>query len=207
MQGRHLMNRMLLSALAAVACAGPVRAQTASADPAGVEFFEKNIRPVLSEKCYACHSGQAKTLKGNLRLDSWEGISKGGDSGNPAIVAGNAEKSPLLTAIRYTDKGSGDHDPLLMPPKKGGKEQKLADAVIDDFQQWIAAGAPHPASFEKPPAEVAIAATAKGKDHWAFKKPVAVDPPARSRRTRRRGGCRRSPRVRAPWTRSARPGT
>src|SRR5947207_956968 len=77
-----------------------------------VDFFERKIRPVLIAECYKCHSAQAEKLKGGLHLDSREGMLKGGDSGHPAISPGNAEKSPLIEAIRY-----GNPD-LQMPPKK-----------------------------------------------------------------------------------------
>jgi hypothetical protein len=40
--------------------------------PDGIEFFEKKIRPVLAERCYACHSANAKPLMGRLLLDSRE---------------------------------------------------------------------------------------------------------------------------------------
>ena len=49
----------------------------------GLAFFEKRIRPVLVEKCYKCHSANSEKLKGKLRLDTREGIRKGGESGHP----------------------------------------------------------------------------------------------------------------------------
>ena len=52
-----------------------------------LEFFEKRIRPLLSEHCYKCHSAQSEKLKGGLRLDGRELLLKGGDSG-PAVVPG-----------------------------------------------------------------------------------------------------------------------
>src|SRR3954453_9591945 len=55
------------------------------ADP-GIEFFEKNVRPILTERCLECHSA-AKKVKGGLHLDSREGWVKGGDTG-PALVPG-----------------------------------------------------------------------------------------------------------------------
>src|SRR5438045_1965611 len=67
------------------------------------EFFEKKIRPVLVERCYPCHSLGAEKLKGELLLDSKAGMLKGGDSGKPAIVPGNAATSRLIEAIRYTN--------------------------------------------------------------------------------------------------------
>ena len=46
-----------------------------------VDFFESKVRPVLIQHCFACHSQQAKSIKGSLRLDSLEGMLRGGDSG------------------------------------------------------------------------------------------------------------------------------
>ena len=58
------------------------------------DFFEKKIRPILVEHCYKCHSTRSKRLKADLRLDSREGLVKGGDSG-PAIVVGKPDESSL----------------------------------------------------------------------------------------------------------------
>ena len=77
--------------------AAPVVA--AELKPGELEFFEKKVRPVLVERCYSCHSEEAKKLKGNLRLDTKEGWSKGGDLG-PAIVPGEPEKSPFVRAVK-----------------------------------------------------------------------------------------------------------
>src|SRR5213594_1365495 len=74
------------------------------------DFFEKKIRPLLAENCYKCHSAQSEKLKGGLLLDTREGLLKGGDTG-PAIVPGDAERSLLIKAVRYTDKD------LRMPHK------------------------------------------------------------------------------------------
>src|SRR5437870_12897008 len=100
------------------------------------DFFEKKIRPVLVERCYKCHSASAEKVKGGLLLDSSEGMLKGGESGKPAVVAGDVEKSRLIEAIRYTN------DDLQMPPKKAGG--KLSDEQIADFIAWINLGAPAP---------------------------------------------------------------
>ena len=78
--------RMLLlglcGALSAFARAGPT-------DPAGAEFFEKKVRPVLSANCLACHGPEKQ--KAGLRLDSRAVMLTGGDSG-PAIVPGHPEE-------------------------------------------------------------------------------------------------------------------
>ena len=57
-----------------------------------VDFFEQKIRPVLTRKCYECHSGDAAKAKGHLVLDTRAGLRKGGDSG-PAIVPGRPNES------------------------------------------------------------------------------------------------------------------
>src|SRR2546428_170835 len=101
-----------------------------------IEFFEKKIRPVLAEICYKCHSASSEKLKGELLLDSKEGMLKGGESGKPAIVPGDADKSRLIEAIRYRNED------LQMPPKKAGG--KLSDEQIGDFVTWVNMGAPDP---------------------------------------------------------------
>src|SRR5688500_13630557 len=106
---------LLVSGL--LACAATARgaapAPAANSDPAGVEYFEKHIRPVLVEKCYKCHSDEArqnKQLKGDLLLDTREATLKGGENG-AVIVPGDPEKSRLIAALRFIDPD------LQMPPK------------------------------------------------------------------------------------------
>lgn len=122
----------------------------------GLAFFEKKIRPVLVEKCYKCHSANSEKLKGELQLDTREGIRKGGESGH-AVVPKNLNDSLLIEAIRYEDEDTA------MPPK-----EKLPATVIADFEKWIMIGAPDPrennAAIEKPNWE-------NSKNHWSFKAP------------------------------------
>lgn len=99
-------------------------------DKAGVNYFEKNIRPVLVKHCYECHSADADELGGNLLLDTRAGSRKGGDMG-AAVVPKQPAKSLLLSAIQYND--------LEMPP-----DEQLPDEVIAHFRRWIAMGAPDP---------------------------------------------------------------
>src|SRR5437899_4277332 len=72
--------------------------RAADLSPAETQFFESKIRPILSDKCYKCHSGQAEKVRGSLLLDSKEGVLKGGETG-PAIVPGDPEKSLLIKAV------------------------------------------------------------------------------------------------------------
>ncbi len=126
---------------------------------------------MLVDSCYKCHSATAKKLKGKLKLDSWEGMAKGGESGKASVVPGDPDKSLLIVAIRYTDKDTADHDALLMPPEKDDKPQKLADAVIKDFEDWVKMGAPYPKDAPAPQSQ--SAGPPSPHEHWAFVKPVA----------------------------------
>src|SRR5208283_890005 len=124
-------------------------------------FFEKSIRPVLVRECYTCHSANAEKVKGGLKLDSHEGLLKGGKTG-PAIVPGNAKDSLLLQAIKHADED------LKMPPKK-----KLADDIIADFEKWIAMGAPDPRDGSATVKKGAIDIE-QGRKFWAFQPPTKV---------------------------------
>src|SRR5947207_1987930 len=104
----------------------------------GAEIFEARIRPVLAAKCFACHSSKLKSPMGSLTLDTKAGTRKGGATG-PVIVPGKPAESRLLQALRYSD-------PHLQMPPTG----KLSDAVIADFEQWIAAGAVDPREEASP---------------------------------------------------------
>ena len=116
---------LLMGALATVTAQTPTKPAT----PDSLAFFEKNIRPVLAEKCLSCHG--EKSQSASLRLDSRAALLKGGDKG--AIVdLTNPEKSHLLEALRYT--GS-----IKMPPSG-----KLPAQVVADFTAWLTMGAPWP---------------------------------------------------------------
>src|SRR4029079_16927132 len=73
-------------------------------------FFESKIRPVLATNCVECHG--ATKASGGLRLDSREGLLKGGDTG-PAVVPGSVEQSLLSIAIKHDE-----NEFVQMPPKK-----------------------------------------------------------------------------------------
>ncbi|MFM8471561.1 MAG: DUF1549 domain-containing protein, partial [Limisphaerales bacterium] len=107
------------------------RAFSGAPTPAQVEFFEKNIRPVLAGECYECHSSAKK--KGGLALDTREGLLKGGESG-PALVPGQPDSSLLLQALRHTH-------PTIKMPKNGAK---LDARIVANFAEWIRQGAPDP---------------------------------------------------------------
>ena len=126
-----------------------------SDDAAGIAFFESKIRPVLVERCYECHSSQAKKLRGGLRLDTRTGTRDGGDGG-PAVVPGNVDESLLFSAI------SAAKDAVPMPP-----EGRLPESVVADFRRWIKIGAPDPRDGKS--TGVAATKSAGGLDWWALR--------------------------------------
>jgi hypothetical protein len=147
------------------AALGHLLGGTAAGDGgAEVAFFEQKIRPVLAEHCYKCHSSRAKKVRGRLRLDSREGVRKGGDRG-PAVVPGDVAASLLIKALRY--------DELQMPPTG-----KLPESVIADFEAWIRRGAADPRDAGIAPAGPRPVDVEAGKRFWAFQPPQRHAPPA-----------------------------
>jgi dienelactone hydrolase/Ca2+-binding EF-hand superfamily protein len=133
----------------------------------GIAFFEKNIRPVLADKCYKCHSAAGESIKGGLTLDTREGIRSGGESG-AAVVPGDLSKSLLIEAVRYANKE------IQMPPQKQGG--KLPEAVIANFEKWVQMGAPDPRDGGGAKVAKSSIDIEKGREHWAFQpvKKIAV---------------------------------
>ncbi len=148
----------------ALLTAGPLLSVADEPSKEGLEFFEKNVRPILAEHCYECHSIEKGSSKGGLILDSRDGMLKGGDQG-PAVVPGNVAKSLLLLAVHY-----GDPEIAMPPKKKGGK---IADAKIAALEKWVKMGAPAPVGN----GNKLTGLTEKAKQHWAYQPLKAVTPP------------------------------
>ena len=110
--------------------------------------FNRDIRPILSENCYACH-GPGKQEAG-LRLDSAEAAGRELDSGARAIVAGDAKGSEMVSRIWATDPD------IVMPPPHSNRS--LSDPQKSLLERWIQEGAEY-------------------KQHWAFMPPVRATPP------------------------------
>jgi hypothetical protein len=106
------------------------------ANAAGIEFFEKQIAPILKRRCYECHSHESGKAKGGLVLDSRHGWKKGGSEG-PAIVPGKPGESLLIEAVR--------HEGYEMPPEK-----KLPASEIALLEKWVAMGATDPRESKGP---------------------------------------------------------
>src|SRR2546423_5305360 len=129
---RLLLVASLLGALSVVAEEATAPAALSAEQ---TQFFEAKVRPVLAQNCYKCHSVQEGKSKGDLTLDTREGLLKGGENG-PVLVPGDPEKSKLIKAISYTDPD------LQMPPKDKG--EKLKPEQIADLTEWVKLGAPDP---------------------------------------------------------------
>src|SRR6187200_1164266 len=93
------LKQIIFLALSSLATASVVSAQSSPAT--SPDFFEEKIRPVLIKNCYSCHTTSQMS---GLRLDSPDGMAKGGKRG-AAVVPGNPGSSLLLTAIKQTDPG------------------------------------------------------------------------------------------------------
>ena len=149
---------LLLACRFTVASEPPVNRQ-------GIEFFEKRIRPVLVQSCYQCHSGETVEPKAGLRLDSREGLLRGGESG-ASIIPGKPTDSLLVDALRYQS--------LEMPPKN-----QLPNEVIADFVKWIAMGAPDPRDRADSPRDQDAWQTilAARRDWWSIREVVEPSVP------------------------------
>ncbi len=118
------MRNVLMSGFAAVCL---TFAPLAVADDAKVEF-NRDVRPILSEHCYACHGPDKGHRKAGLRLDRRDSAVKHG-----AVFPGDPDASELVMRILSDDAEE------MMPPPEAHKE--LADADKQVLQDWIAQGA------------------------------------------------------------------
>ncbi len=125
-----------------------------------LEFFENEVRPILVNRCYECHSGLK--IEGGLNLESRNAILSGGDFG-PAIEVGDPDESLMIDAVNYGDF-------YEMPPKS-----KLPQEEIDILTKWVVDGAAWPATDDvaKQVGEVFDLASRK-TDHWCWQ---SVMPP------------------------------
>ncbi|MFM8891270.1 MAG: PSD1 and planctomycete cytochrome C domain-containing protein, partial [Planctomycetia bacterium] len=114
--------------------------------------FDRDIRPLLSENCFACHGPDAKNRAANLRLDTFEGATS--DLGDhAAIVPGAGGRSVILERITSSDPD------LRMPPPETGKS--LTEQQITVVRRWIDAGAAY-------------------SGHWAYEPLIRPELPSRA---------------------------
>ncbi len=111
--------------------------------------FNRQIRPILSNKCFHCHGPDEAEVQGGLRLDLRKVATGPTDSGI-AIVPGDPEKSQLIQRIHSEDEFE------RMPPPESGKQLRSAEKEL--LTQWVKQGAPY-------------------AKHWSYVKPSRPQPP------------------------------
>ncbi len=144
----------------------------------GAQLFSLKVYPLLKAKCFACHGEDPENIEGDLNLLSREGMLKGGETSREVLVEGKPEESDLYRAITWEEEA------LEMPPKEN---DRLSPGQIEDFRNWIEAGAPWPDEARRrqyTDAERAIAVTADGEilntsggqsDEWTYRRYLPED--------------------------------
>ncbi|HEX7859866.1 MAG TPA: DUF1553 domain-containing protein [Verrucomicrobiae bacterium] len=112
--------------------------------------FNRDVRPILADHCFACHGQDEKARKGGLRLDLRKDALKGGKSKKEAIIPGEPERSELIARITTHDSDN------LMPPAE--QKNPVSAAQVETLKKWIQAGA-------------------KYEGHWAYIAPEKVKVP------------------------------
>jgi len=112
--------------------------------------FSRDVLPILSDNCFACHGPDANKRQGGLRLDEAQAALKAGESGKLAVVPKDAKASELVKRIL-----SSNPDEVMPPPSS---RKQLTAGQKELLQRWIEQGA----NFEK---------------HWAFVAPTKPEVP------------------------------
>ncbi len=97
--------------------------------------FTRDIRPILSHNCFACHGPDEHDRRGGLRLDDRDAATAELDSGGRAIVPGRPDESELIARVHETDP-----DTVMPPPESN---HVLTATHKETLAKWIAAGAPY----------------------------------------------------------------
>lgn len=137
---------------------GLLLAWLVQAGSAAESDFPEKVAPILAEHCHDCH-GEDKQ-KGKLRLDTAAGMLRGGDSGEPLLVAGDSAASYLIRRITSSD-------PKVRMPPKG---DRVPPGQVELLREWIDSGARLPGADTTAP----VVTT----DHWSFQLVTRPEPPA-----------------------------
>ena len=142
----------LRTAVFAVGLAVTLASRTASGAPGSAALsFDREVRPILAEKCFVCHGPDEGTRKAGLRLDQRDSATRvAAKSGRTPIVPGRVDASELVRRIDSAD------DAERMPPPES--KRTLSAAEKETLRLWIESGAEY-------------------EGHWAFRKPARPEPP------------------------------
>ncbi len=141
---KRIASVMLVAACLSLACVAGA-ADGATPTPARLSF-NHDIRPILSDNCFACHGPDNANRQAGLRLDTFDLATAELDSGTRAIVPEKIDESELVARII-----SDDPDSVMPPPE--AKIGRLSAEQVETLKRWIAEGA-------------------KYEPHWAFVAPV-----------------------------------
>lgn len=122
----HLAKLILLAVVPLLAQSGPQSAE---------RLFAVEVKPLLAEKCLACHGAEPVAILGGLDLTSRESMLRGGASSRAVLVPGNAVASLIYEAVRRSN-------PKLQMPLKDS--DRLTEEQVWKIRDWINAGAPWP---------------------------------------------------------------
>ncbi len=122
--------------------------------------FNRDIRPILSDKCFTCHGPDSAKRQAGLRLDVRESAVAERDGGARAFVPGSSSSSESLRRVM-----SADPDEVMPPPNSGAK---LSPREIDLLKRWLDDGAVY-------------------QPHWSFLAPLATVPPTTEQAAAARG--------------------
>ncbi len=158
---RRLLPPLLLIAAGSLVAAEPAQPEFTTAQ---LEFFEREVKPILKANCVVCHGGEKK-IQSNFDLTTRGGLIKGGELG-AAVSLERPAASAILEAINY--------ESLEMPPKG-----KLPQAQIDVLTKWVTLKLPWPEGEQgllvhRGPPAVDVAA----RNFWAFQPVVRPAVPA-----------------------------
>ena len=140
--------------VAAVVLLPTVRSESPPATP----DFSRDIRPILSDRCFACHGPDSKKRQAGLRLDTREGTFGTTESGATPVKPGDPSGTAILQRIE------SQNEALRMPPAYLGHD-RLSDKEISLIRRWIEGGAEYSTHWAfVPPAKPALPAVSD--PHW-----------------------------------------
>ena len=142
-------------ALLSILVAGFPLSSVTAADPAVPDSieFNRDVRPILSDKCFFCHGPDAGQRQADLRLDSYQDAVDGG-----VLIPGEPEASELMARVLSDDEG------LVMPPPEANK--RLTDREKEIIRRWIEQGGEYQLHWAyEPPVKPEVPAGVNGVDH------------------------------------------
>jgi len=149
-KSRHPARALAVAVLALVGAAHSSPRPFAASVPERVDF-NFHIRPLLSDRCFACHGPDDQARKAKLDLHTRPGALKGGKSGTTSLLPGDPNGSEIYKRITTTDA-----DEVMPPPDS--KLPALTQEEAELIRRWIAQGA-------------------EFKEHWAWIPPARHEPP------------------------------